>query len=179
MRRSRERGAAGLLCLAVAAGCALSGRRSVPAPASALSAAPPQGVRVVLLWAAPVDLDLYVTDPGLETVYFANTPSGSGGKLVRDLACGQLAETTPTTFSEEVVWTKAHPGRYRVGVDFSDTCGRGEGEVGFRVIADAGGRRREAVGTLAPARFAPVVLEFDVLPTPERGAAGNSTKDGP
>ena len=95
------------------------------------------------------------------------------------LACGQLAETTPTTFSEEVVWTKAHPGRYRVGVDFSDTCGRGEGEVGFRVIADAGGRRREAVGTLAPARFAPVVLEFDVLPTPERGAAGNSTKDGP
>src|SRR5439155_24529865 len=110
--------------LAVAAGCALSGRRSVPAPASALSAAPPQGVRVVLLWAAPVDLDLYVTDPGLETVYFANTPSGSGGKLVRDLACGQLTETTPTTFSEEVVWTKAHPGRYRLGVDFSDTCRR-------------------------------------------------------
>src|SRR6058998_2910370 len=83
MRRSPERGAAALLCLAVAAGCALSGRRSVPAPAAALPAAPPQGIRVVLLWAAPVDLDLYVTDPGLETVYFANTPSGSGGKLVR------------------------------------------------------------------------------------------------
>src|SRR2546427_4519881 len=148
MRRSRERGAAALFCLAVAAGCALSGRRSVPAPAVALPAVPPQGVRVILLWAAPVDLDLYVTDPGLETVYFANTPSGSGGKLVRDLACGQLTETTPTTFSEEVVWTKAHPGRYRVGVDFSDTCGRGDGEVG----SSATGTARSWGSTTSPGR---------------------------
>jgi uncharacterized protein YfaP (DUF2135 family) len=114
---------------------------------------------VALLWSAPVDLDLYVTDPVAETVYFGNTPSGSGGRLERDRRCGDLGREPPV---ETVVWDAPRPGRYRVGVDFGDTCGRGHRTVPFRVVADAGSRRIEEIGSVEPAEFRYVVFEFDV-----------------
>src|SRR5437588_148676 len=55
-----------------------------PPPPPALppaAEAPAPGVRVSLVWSTPVDLDLYVTDPSQETVYFANPNAQSGGKL--------------------------------------------------------------------------------------------------
>lgn len=148
-----------------AAGCGAPGRLKVlPAP-SAESAARGTGddVRVLLLWAAPVDLDVYVTDPTQETVYFANTPSRTGGRLERDAACPRAgAGDGPEVRTETAVWQKARPGHYRVGVDFIDRCGSGVAEVEYRVIAEVRGKRLERVGRAKPRVFEYVALEFDV-----------------
>ncbi|MGH7803261.1 MAG: hypothetical protein ACREQJ_02860, partial [Candidatus Binatia bacterium] len=110
----------------------------------------------VLLWEAPVDLDLYVTDPAMETVYFANRRAASGGVLERDATCA----TEPR--QEVVTWERASPGRYRVGLDFIDRCGRDQREVGYRLVVDADGRRREKTGSIQLARFVYQAFEFDL-----------------
>ena len=46
-----------------------------------------QGLSVQLAFEADTDLDLYVTGPLLETVYFANLASKSGGELSADVRC--------------------------------------------------------------------------------------------
>jgi hypothetical protein len=128
------------------------------APPQAVLAPPDAPLRVTLLWSQPVDLDLYVTDPRQETVYFANSPSGSGGRLERDHACGEA----PDQFRETTTWKAPPVGRYRVGVDYHAACGRSKHAVPFRVVVDVRGRREEATGWLEPAEFRYVVLEIDV-----------------
>ena len=125
-------------------------------------AGPPgtEGLRVVLLWSEAVDLDLYVTDPALETVYFANTPSGSGGRLERDASC----RDAPAERSEVTRWRNPPPGRYRVGVDFMDRCGRNTREVRYRVVVDVRGKRLEQEGVVHLARFVYEAIAFDVPP---------------
>jgi uncharacterized protein YfaP (DUF2135 family) len=150
-----------LLGVSVLLGCAAkpSARQLPPAPATA--AAP--GVRVLLLWSAPVDLDLYVTDPSLETVYFGNPVSQTGGRLERDVTCETVeggANGQPLV--EEVGWDPPTGGRYRVGVDFIDACGSKTEEAEFRLVTEVWGDRREHTGTVRKARFQPVVIEFDV-----------------
>lgn len=128
------------------------------APPQAVLSPPDAPLRVTLLWSEPADLDLYVTDPGQETVYFANSPSGSGGRLERDHACGE----GPAPFRESTSWRAPAAGRYRVGVDYHTACGRSRHAVPFRVVVDVRGRREEATGSLEPAEFRYVVLEIDV-----------------
>lgn len=144
----------------VLAGCALTVACAARRPASS-SALPPAttGLRVALLWSEAADLDLYVTDPRQETVYFANPRSGSGGRLERDEPCGERARARAV---ESVTWPAPPAGRYRVGVDYHDTCGRTRGAVPFRVVVDTHGRREEATGSLEPAEFRYIVLELDV-----------------
>ncbi len=129
-------------------------------------------VRVTLAWSADVDLDLYVTDPAQETVYFANTPSGSGGKLEHDTTCGAVASSKPgSTRTESVHWDRPPTGQYRIGVDFIDGCRSSADEVSFRIAVDLGDRRREKVGKIAKSRFEPVILEFDVPGEPNESRA--------
>jgi hypothetical protein len=119
-----------------------------------------------------VDLDLYVTDPALETVYFANRRSSSGGQLARDLGCGEVSSGSPSV--EEVTWPLPRPGRYRVGVDFIDACGSGLAQAEFRVRVDGAWGPIERSGTVSLERFEPAVLEFD-----ESGvAAGQAPQEG-
>jgi hypothetical protein len=150
-----------LLGVSLLLGCAARppGRLLPPAPATALA----PGVRVLLLWSAPVDLDLYVTDPSLETTYFGNPASGTGGRLERDVTCQTVergAEGRPLV--EEVGWDSPTRGRYRVGVDFIDACGSKTEEAEFRVVIEVWGDRREQTGTVQRTRFQPTVIEFDV-----------------
>lgn len=63
-----------LLLPVFGAACARPVAAPLPAPA-APPLAPSAGLNVRLIWEAPVDLDLYLTDPTSETVYFANNPS--------------------------------------------------------------------------------------------------------
>lgn len=124
---------------------------------------PPAGdtaLRVTLAWAAPVDLDLYLTDPAGEALYFANTPTRAGARLAADARCARLAAGAPAR--EEAVATAPAAGRWRVGVDFMDACGTGLAAVPFRVAVDLGGARREAAGVARAGRFAIVVVEFEV-----------------
>ena len=141
-------------CLAPLNGCAPT-RRTAP---HAVLEPPTVPLRVTLLWSQPADLDLYVTDPRQETVYFANAESGTGGRLERDQSCGD----PPAPFRETVVWQSPPAGRYRVGVDYHDACGRSRRAVAFRVVVDVRGRREEATGWLEPAEFRYAALELDV-----------------
>jgi uncharacterized protein YfaP (DUF2135 family) len=121
------------------------------------------GLRVALAWSAPVDLDLYLTDPTWETVYFANTPSRTGGHLLRDTRCHEVA-TDDHVFVEIAGISAALPGHYRVGVDFIDACTAARDPVGFRIIVDYGNQHRETTGTIQLATFQPIVLEFELHP---------------
>ncbi|MFN8643619.1 MAG: hypothetical protein U0802_18895 [Candidatus Binatia bacterium] len=127
-------------------------------PAAPPTAADP-GLHVTLTWAAPVDLDLYLTDPAGESLYFANTPTRAGARLAGDARCagrggGPASETALAPAPAAGIW--------RVGVDFMDGCGSGLGEVPFRVAVDLGGARREVTGVARAGRFAIVVVEIAV-----------------
>jgi len=126
-----------------------------PAPA----ALPRGALRVQLVFGEAADLDLYVTDPALETVYFANTPSTRGGELEADVRCD-----TPAPRVETVTFTAAAVGRYRVGVDFPARCRRSADEAAYVVRIEGGGLNRLARGTLRFGRFEPSVLEFFIEP---------------
>ena len=118
---------------------------------------------VTLRWTAPVDLDLYVTDPVLETVYFANPSSASGGVLERDARC---AEQQPGEQMERARWTKPPPGRYRVGVDFLETCSGRVTDVSYALTVEVDGRRQEITPRAHRGERQPLVLEFTVAGPP-------------
>ena len=144
----------GAVLVLVVAACA---RQAPPLPSA--PAAPLPGVTVTLRWSAPVDLDLYVTDPVLETVYFANSRAASGGVLERDTRC---AGRQPGEQAERVRWTNPPPGRYRVGVDFPEACGAPTREAPWALTVEVDGRRQELTGHARLAEREPLVLEFTV-----------------
>jgi uncharacterized protein YfaP (DUF2135 family) len=114
-------------------------------------------VRVQLLFGAEADLDLYVTDPALETIYFANTPAKLGGTLEADLRC----DAAPPRI-ETVLLPAAPPGRYRVGVDFPERCDRSVDRVHFVVRVEGAGLRFAEESEVPFGRFLSRVLELDV-----------------
>jgi hypothetical protein len=150
----RRLGTAFVLAVLGSAACG----RGMPAPP-----APPvpgaAGVTVTLLWSAPVDLDLYVTGPGRETVYFASPQTPSGGVLERDARCADRAAPPRT---EQVRWTRPPAGRYRVGVDFIESCDGGGSDAAYRLVIDVGGRRTELQGRAHLGVRAPRAAEFSV-----------------
>lgn len=150
------------LCgLGLAAGCA-----SAPALLTAPVQAPPApgDLRVELVFGEGADLDLYLTDPSQETVYFANTPSQvNGGRLAADRRCEARAPRI-----EVVVFENAPPGRYRVGVDHAEGCEAGGAAAqSFLVVVEADGQRTEMRGEIPRGRFLARVLEF-TLPIGKR-----------
>ena len=118
-----------------------------------------RGLTVTLRWSAPIDLDLYVTDPSLETVYFANPRTRSGGVLERDARC---ADRAPGEQAEVARWTAPPTGGYRVGVDFIETCRGRSAEGVYRLTVDVDGQRREIEGRGRRGEREPAVLEFTV-----------------
>lgn len=126
--------------------------------AVAVASLNPGEIRVRLVFGEAADLDLYVTDPRQETVYFANSPSRSGGRLERDVRCGE-----PPPRIETIEFASAAPGRYRVGVDFPpEVCSEVKGAVGFVVVFESHGERREKRLSIRPGEFLPIVLEVDL-----------------
>lgn len=155
---------------AALAGCAAPTPRAPSPPdpveldalAATLDAAPPPTgtLRVRLAFADGADLDLFVTDPAQETVYFANSPSRAGGQLERDVRCGD-----PGPRIETVVFRAAAPGRYRIGVDHPRRCeGAPDGPAPFVVVVDGHGAPETRSGAVGFEVFLPIVLEVDVSP---------------
>ena len=166
------------VALLVASVACASGPRGLGAEAErlrralerALAEAPPPDpseLLVHLAFGPGADLDLYVTDALQETVYFANTPSGSGGRLLEDLHCGSPGGTDRV---ETVRFAAPPAGRYRVSVDHPRSCGRGR-EAGFAVAAQHGGAVRFQTGSVAQRVFLPIVLELDVQDPRAKDAA--------
>ncbi len=160
----------GVLALAVG-GCAKPALSDVQlatlrAQAQALAdnfEAPPAGgstgIIVRLAFGEEADLDLYVTDPLLDTVYFARHESGTGGIIEADVRCD-----TPGPRIEEVRFIDPWPGRYRVGVDHPRRC---DGEqspapAAYAVTVHANGETYTTNGIVDLEYFEVVVLEFEI-----------------
>jgi hypothetical protein len=125
--------------------------------AATLAAAPSatdDGVRVHLAFPAGADLDLYVTDPTFETVYFANSPNRAGGRLDADVRCSE-----PAPRIETIRFPAALPGVYRVGVDFPERCRGGAIQEAFVVQIEGGGLEATREGIIEAGHFIPIVLE--------------------
>jgi hypothetical protein len=113
---------------------------------------------VHLAFGNDADLDLYVTGPDEETVYYANTPGKAGGALVEDQRCTHEGPRVETVrFPAPLA-----PGRYRVGVDYPHACGDTTAPAPFAVSVDGPGGRVEERGIARHHVFEPVVLELDV-----------------
>ncbi len=122
--------------------------------------APAEGaVRVRLAFGEAVDLDLFVSDPLQETVYFANARSRSGGRLLADRRCGMQAPRIET-----VEWSSPPPGRYRVGIDFPRRCEGSTRVAVYALAVERGGRRTIHRGMIEAGSFLPEVDRFDFRP---------------
>lgn len=78
-------------------------------------------VQVTLSWAEAVDIDLYVTDPNGETIWYGHTSSASGGELDHDDTNGG---TSTDRAVENIFWlSDALDGSYIVEVDYYSSSG--------------------------------------------------------
>ncbi|MDP6980726.1 MAG: hypothetical protein QF570_19350 [Myxococcota bacterium] len=127
------------------------------------SPALPGGLVVRLGFDGAADLDLFVTDPTQESVYFANTPTRSGGTLVDDRRCDDASPRV-----EAVHFPDPMAGRYRVGVDFHKICGESalstdERKQGLYIVrVDTGAHVLTRTGMVTPGHFEVIVIEFEV-----------------
>ncbi len=138
---------------------AISGCSQEPGPLPERVAGHPAAandVVVQLIFGPEADLDLFVTDPDHEEVYFANSPSRLGGVFEVDRRCDDPAPRTET-----VRFSPAAAGRYRVSVDYPIRCATDVDQVPFRVIAEANGERQVVEGTARFGGLEHIVLEFD------------------
>jgi len=128
---------------------------ALEAALAALPAARDGELVVRLAFEAGADLDLYVSDPLDETVYFANARVRSGGALDADRRCEDAAPRVET-----VRFARPLAGRYRVGVDFQHLC-PGGGEVApWAISIETRGERRLLRGLAEWNVFASRVDEF-------------------
>ncbi len=148
--------AAGLLI-----GCVLA----MPARAEVVSIADAVGTSLIveIAWNDPVDLDIFLTDPPGETVYFANRLAKGGAVMGRESGCAEAAQGDGP-YSETIRIPTALSGRYRVSVDFIKDCGNTTLKADLRVVVKSAdgtvlGRGKSDVQYR---NLNPVAWEFDV-----------------
>jgi hypothetical protein len=115
------------------------------------------GIVVQLAFGSEADLDLYVTDPLLDTVYFARHESRTGGRISKDVRCDSMGSRI-----EEVRFDAPWAGRYRVGVDHPKRCDGESAPAAYAVTAYVDGMTYQATGSVALEQFQLVVLEFEL-----------------
>lgn len=106
-------------------------------------------VQVTLRWSNTADLDLFVTGPDGDQVYYGSRQSSSGGQLDHD-ANYPCADATNSPV-ENVFWPVggAPTGEYVVEVRYYSEC-YGEGWTRFTVDVLVDGAREIFEGDLAP-----------------------------
>ena len=122
---------------------------------------PAGALEVRLFFADEADLDLFVTDPREEALYFGNNPSLGGGELDIDRRCD---DEPPRRERARFVAPRA--GRYRVGVSYDRSCRFRRVEAPYRIEVEADALRLEHEGRVAPGDFEHIALEFDYVPVP-------------
>jgi hypothetical protein len=126
-----------------------------------------QGLVVQLAFGPEADLDLYVTDPLLETEYFANREGRSGGVISEDRRCDSPAQGAQELRIEEVRFETPLSGRYRVGVDYPNRCDAGgvtgfEERAAYAISVLYAGKQQNIQGTVGYRFFELAALDFDI-----------------
>ncbi len=116
-------------------------------------------VQVTLTWQTYDDIDLYVTDPNGEEIYYLNDISSSGGKLDRDNKCDNMIIGRP----ENIFWSSgaAPSGTYTVQVKYYSAC-ETEKYVNWTVRTIVMGNVQTYTGTLTEVDQAQDVTSFTV-----------------
>ncbi|MBO9998337.1 MAG: hypothetical protein J7641_04895 [Cyanobacteria bacterium SID2] len=88
-------------------------------------------VQVTLRWNSTNDLDLHVTDPAGEEIYFANPTSASGGEL--DVDANAACVDTVLNPAENIFWPsgEAPNGSYLAEVELFSRCDSTSGPIPF------------------------------------------------
>jgi hypothetical protein len=103
-------------------------------------------VQVSVAWDAPTDVDLHVTDPSGEEIFFAHKTSASGGNLDLD---SNAACTIDHVNNENVVWPtgSAPTGTYSVDLVYWSACSQPQSNYTVTVVV-AGQQPQVFSGTL-------------------------------
>lgn len=82
-------------------------------------------VQVSVAFDSAADVDLYVTEPSGQEIYFAERQSATGGRLDLDANAACEIPSQPVN-NENVVWGtgRAPRGTYIVRLDYFDSCGK-------------------------------------------------------
>jgi hypothetical protein len=117
-------------------------------------------VQVTLLWATIDDLDLWVTDPDGERIFYANPRSESGGILDVDANRGCATQTTLPV--ENIYWPtgQAPRGTYTVHVNYFADCTIGYAPISYRVRVLVDGYVMEFEGVIQAANETQLVTTF-------------------
>jgi hypothetical protein len=103
-------------------------------------------VQVSVSWDAPTDVDLHVTDPDSEEIYFGNTSSASGGTLDLD---SNAACSIDNVNNENIVWPTggAPTGTYSVDLVYWSACSQPQTNYTVTIVV-AGQQPQVFSGTL-------------------------------
>jgi hypothetical protein len=118
----------------------LAGIGNVPAPGS---------MSISLSWNGDADLDLHVTDPAGETIYYFHPTSASGAGLNRDRQCGgDLATTEVVSYSSN----QAPGGKYLISVHHFRSCGQ-PADVPWKITVDSDRGSQTFTGVIRPGNY--------------------------
>lgn len=97
--------------------------------------APTEGDKllVTIQWNSRVDLDLFLTGPAGETIYFGNRKARAGYKMQQESDCKTISASSKP-YHETALIPAASVGRYRVSVDYILSCGSNIAEVDATVF---------------------------------------------
>ncbi|MBK6647474.1 MAG: hypothetical protein IPG44_17300 [Anaerolineales bacterium] len=104
-------------------------------------------VQVTLIWDSVNDLDLWVTDPNGETIYYQHKNSASGGEL--DVDANPGCENKTSSPVENIYWStgEAPDGTYTIAVQYFKVC-QSEVRTPFTITLKVNGRRKRLMGLL-------------------------------
>jgi len=107
------------------------------------------------------DLDLYVTDPNGEEIYYNHSTSASNGELDVDSNLGCRSNITETPV-ENIFWPEgsAPSGHYQVHVDYYEQCTQLL-ETSFEVRILVDGTVSEFSGQVSEVKDHVLVTEFE------------------
>ena len=124
-----------------------------------------ENLAIELTWQTPVDLDLFLTGPSGETIYFGNRIARAGYRMDGETTCGTLDQSNGP-HSETAIIEATAAGLYRISVDYIFDCGSGLDETGAIVSLSSittGQKLGSNVFTVRQQKLKTVAWEFEVL----------------
>lgn len=107
-------------------------------------------VQVTLIWNSYNDLDLWVTDPKGETIFYDHPASASGGQLDVDANYNCVMNVTSNPI-ENIFWPagSAPLGTYSIGVKYYQHCSSAPSSDTYTVRLLVDGKSQEFTGTVS------------------------------